>query len=43
MGTKSTEVPRPDPDELLAHIHAGEHSRGRLTIFLGYAAGVGKT
>lgn len=34
---------RPDPDELLKNIQEGEQSRGRLKIFLGYAAGVGKT
>jgi two-component system sensor histidine kinase KdpD len=36
---------RPSPDELLARIKAEEQQkkRGRLTIFLGYAAGVGKT
>jgi len=34
---------RPDPDELLKNIQAEEHSRGKLKIFLGYAAGVGKT
>jgi two-component system sensor histidine kinase KdpD len=36
---------RPDPDELLARIKAEEeHSkRGKLKIFLGYVAGVGKT
>ena len=34
---------RPDPDELLKHAQAEEPSRGRLKIFLGYAAGVGKT
>jgi maleate cis-trans isomerase len=34
---------RPDPDELLKSIEAEEPSRGRLKIFLGYAAGVGKT
>jgi two-component system sensor histidine kinase KdpD len=34
---------RPDPDELLKHIQAEETSRGKLKIFLGYAAGVGKT
>ncbi|MGA9347641.1 MAG: sensor histidine kinase KdpD [Anaerolineae bacterium] len=36
---------RPDPDELLARIQAEEQqqSRGKLKIFLGYAAGVGKT
>jgi two-component system sensor histidine kinase KdpD len=34
---------RPDPDELLKNLQAEEPSRGRLKIFLGYAAGVGKT
>ena len=36
---------RPNPDELLARIQAEEqqHARGKLKIFLGYAAGVGKT
>lgn len=34
---------RPDPDELLKHVQAEENPRGRLKIFLGYAAGVGKT
>ena len=36
---------RPDPDELLARIQAEEQqqARGKLKIFLGYAAGVGKT
>ena len=36
---------RPDPDKLLAHIQAEEkqRERGRLKIFFGYAAGVGKT
>ena len=34
---------RPDPDELLKNIEAEEPRRGRLKIFLGYAAGVGKT
>jgi two-component system, OmpR family, sensor histidine kinase KdpD len=34
---------RPDPDELLKHIQAEEPNRGHLKIFLGYAAGVGKT
>ncbi len=34
---------RPDPDELLKNIQSEEHSRGKLKIFLGYAAGVGKT
>jgi two-component system sensor histidine kinase KdpD len=41
----STEPSRPDPDELLAQVQAEEQQdkRGHLKIFLGYAAGVGKT
>jgi len=37
--------PRPDPDELLEQVQADEQARqrGKLKIFLGYAAGVGKT
>jgi two-component system sensor histidine kinase KdpD len=37
--------PRPNPDELLARVTAEEKRArsGRLKIFLGYAAGVGKT
>lgn len=36
---------RPNPDELLAAIQAEEQraERGKLLVFLGYAAGVGKT
>ena len=36
---------RPDPDALLAHVQAEEarRIRGKLKIFLGAAAGVGKT
>jgi len=36
---------RPSPDQLLARIQAEEErqNRGKLTIFLGFAAGVGKT
>jgi two-component system sensor histidine kinase KdpD len=36
---------RPDPDELLKQIQSDEQARkrGKLKIFLGYAAGVGKT
>src|SRR5262245_57292032 len=36
---------RPNPDELLARVQAAEASspRGKLKIFFGYAAGVGKT
>lgn len=36
---------RPDPDELLARVNAEESGqrRGKLKIFFGYAAGVGKT
>lgn len=39
------EPPRPNPDELLARVQAEEQqqTRGKLKIFLGYAAGVGKT
>lgn len=39
------EPSRPDPDELLAQVQAEEQQgkRGHLKIFLGYAAGVGKT
>ncbi len=34
---------RPNPDKLLKHVQAEESNRGKLKIFLGYAAGVGKT
>ncbi len=36
---------RPNPDELLAYVQAEEQqqARGKLKIFLGYVAGVGKT
>jgi len=34
---------RPDPDELLQNLKAEERGRGKLKIFIGYAAGVGKT
>jgi len=36
---------RPDPDALLARVQAEERQKGRgkLKVFLGYAAGVGKT
>jgi two-component system sensor histidine kinase KdpD len=36
---------RPDPDTLLAHVQVEERQkcRGKLKIFLGYIAGVGKT
>lgn len=34
---------RPDPDELLKNLQAEDQNRGRLKIFLGYVAGVGKT
>ncbi|MBV8878917.1 MAG: hypothetical protein JO332_03025, partial [Planctomycetaceae bacterium] len=39
-----TEV-RPNPDELLAHVRGleGRSRRGRLKVFLGACAGVGKT
>ena len=41
----SAEISRPDPDQLLARVQTEEQQtrRGRLKIFLGYAAGVGKT
>jgi len=41
----SVAATRPDPDQLLARVQAEEErqARGRLKIFLGYAAGVGKT
>src|SRR6266852_1924960 len=36
---------RPDPDEMLSEVQTAESERprGRLKIFFGYAAGVGKT
>jgi two-component system sensor histidine kinase KdpD len=36
---------RPDPDELLTRLHADERQqvKGKLKVFFGYAAGVGKT
>src|SRR5574342_655743 len=34
---------RPNPDELLKRAQAEEAKRGKLKIFLGYVAGVGKT
>jgi two-component system, OmpR family, sensor histidine kinase KdpD len=36
---------RPNPDELLAQLHKEDQARnrGKLRLFLGYAAGVGKT
>ena len=37
------ETRRPDPDALLKQAQAEERGRGQLKIFLGYAAGVGKT
>jgi two-component system sensor histidine kinase KdpD len=40
-----TTLKRPDPEELLRKVQAEEQNqgRGRLKIFLGYAAGVGKS
>ena len=37
--------PRPNPDQLLARVQTDEarQRRGKLKIFFGYAAGVGKT
>jgi two-component system sensor histidine kinase KdpD len=41
----STELRRPDPEQLLRQVQAEEEydRRGRLKIFLGYASGVGKS
>ncbi len=41
----STKIKRPDPDKLLASLKNHDHAqaRGKLKIFLGYVAGVGKT
>lgn len=41
----SDDLVRPNPDDLLARVQAEEarQARGKLKIFLGYAAGVGKT
>lgn len=41
----STQPDRPNPDDLLARVQAEESQRirGKLNLFLGYAAGVGKT
>jgi two-component system sensor histidine kinase KdpD len=43
--TGGAERPRPDPDALLRRVQAeeGAAKRGRLTIFFGFAPGVGKT
>ena len=40
-----TPINRPNPDDLLARVQSEERqrARGRLKIFFGYAAGVGKT
>jgi two-component system, OmpR family, sensor histidine kinase KdpD len=45
MNNSSTVETRPDPDQLLAHVKAEEAraTRGRLRIFFGSSAGVGKT
>src|ERR1700731_3148385 len=45
MGICSQRMNRPDPDQLLAHVQAEEAraKRGRLRIFFGASAGVGKT
>lgn len=41
----ASDTQRPDPDDLLAHIQSEEERQGhgKLKVFLGYAAGVGKT
>ncbi|MBC8103328.1 MAG: universal stress protein [Cytophagales bacterium] len=43
--TRSSEPKRPSPEELLARVQREERlaERGRLKIFVGFAAGVGKT
>lgn len=41
MPDESKEKKRPDPDALLAKLH--KEAKGELTVFLGAAAGVGKT
>src|ERR1700720_46641 len=45
MGNCVRRMERPDPDQLLAHVQAEEAraKRGRLRIFFGASAGVGKT
>ena len=45
MATDNSALRRPSPEELLARLHKEERSegRGRLKLFLGFAAGVGKT
>lgn len=45
MPTENNEVRRPSPEELLEKIREEERvaGRGRLKVFLGFAAGVGKT
>jgi len=45
MATDNSALRRPSPEEMLARLHKEERSagRGRLKLFLGFAAGVGKT
>ena len=45
MDITQMESERPDPDALLAQVNRGEAEaeRGRLKVFLGACAGVGKT
>lgn len=45
MGSRKEEERRPTPEELLARVMQEEkrHTQGRLRVFLGFAAGVGKT
>jgi two-component system sensor histidine kinase KdpD len=40
---RATDEPRPDPDELLRLAGTTRSGRGRLQVYLGMAAGVGKT
>ena len=45
MASDNTALRRPTPEEMLARLHKEERAagRGRLKLFLGFAAGVGKT
>ncbi len=41
--SEAGEPRRPDPDQLLKQARADESTKGKLKVFFGYAAGVGKT
>ena len=43
MSNDPAAVRRPTPEQALARANREERKRGRLKIFLGFAAGVGKT